>query len=300
MANRRMCAAAGAAAVALVVTAQPTLSAADTGQAAAPPPPLTGQWNLDTISDRGSTKFTPSARFPGTSEANPRDDGILDSDTTVKPASRVAIGGAGSLRFPGWHRDEDPARDGVQVHPTKSSVRVPHRLYFDPLERQRFVVSAFIRPDDTTAPGSPVQPGEAPNILQKGLKDDPDGQWKMSIFGDMRPVCAFRGDHDDDDATPTRQRVVDANAGDELVPGQRYRVECELQRQLVSLRVYEVDPAAPQPDLIISEDNPIANTDPFVIDNDAQVWIGKKPDDTSAANTYAGAIDNVTIRRSAT
>ncbi|MBA2639632.1 MAG: hypothetical protein H0U77_06490 [Nocardioidaceae bacterium] len=80
-----------------------------------------------------------------------------------------------------------------------------------------------------------------------------------------------------------------------------YRIECEFQPNMVILRVYEVQ-LTPQPmeAQILAKAREFTAPGLFVVDNTAKVWIGKKPNDTGAANAYAGVIDNVTISRSPT
>jgi hypothetical protein len=102
----------GLAAAALIAGAAPAgaVESRDRGGAGRLEVTLQGQWNFAAINARGATKFTPSAVNPGTSAAEPQDDGILDADTTVTRVGRVAPSGRGALDFPGWN---DPARHAL-------------------------------------------------------------------------------------------------------------------------------------------------------------------------------------------
>lgn len=212
--------------------------------------------------------------------------------TVVGP---VASSGAAALNFPGWHRDDDASLPGVQVHPTESSVRIPHRRYFNPGDAQRLEVAAYIRPDDTTNPDGPIGPDDSLNIVQKGVREDPDGQWKISILGSMLPVCTFRDNDDGDPDTETPDRIVSAVDGEQLRPGRRYLVRCILEPQSATLRVYQLILGSRVE--ITDRSRAYDGQATFVIDNDAEVWIGKKPDVTTPADTFAGVVDNVAIKR---
>ena len=272
--------------------ADDAVAVAEPAQLAPPPLIREGQWNLDAIrTATGGSKFTPSA-------VDPADNGVLDSETTVARTSQVALAGTAALDFPGWNDDNNPQQPGVQVHPTKSSVRIPGRIDFNPLARQKFVVTAYIRPDDSTAAGSPVAPDDSPNIVQKGLQPDANGAWKMSLSGDLRPSCSFFGRDDTDPQTTTLRRIVSADVGQQenLTPGLRYRIDCILEPQKATIKVFRVDPNVGEVPFINEfQTYPLQTV--FIIDNDDPVWIGKKPEVTVVADTYAGAVDNVAIKR---
>lgn len=258
---------------------------------AAAPLVLQGRWNLDRIRNPnpGQEKTTPNSVM-----GSPV--GKLDADTTVTTTGKVAAGGTGAFDFPGW-RDESGTQQDEVVDGSDSSVRVPHENAFVPGATKRFRVTAFIRPLNTMGAGSPIDSGDTGNIVQKAFSNDPDGQWKMSLYGDMTPVCGFRGDTDNDDATPTVQRNVRAPSEEKLTAGLRYRIECTLTPSVVRLKVDRITDTE-----VISITNETGSTavpSVFVIDNDEPVWFGKKPNDTTAADTFAGDIDNITIERPA-
>ncbi len=246
-----------------------------------------GRWVLDRMPLRGSTRYTPSAIKPGTSQSTPRDDGILDINTNVTRVAKVAQDGTNALDFPGWN-DGDPS-DG-EVHATKSSVRIPHRRYFNPASRSEFKVSVYVRPDDFTT--SPLSDDASPNIAQKGLITD-DAQWKISMRKDMSVVCSYKGVVNGDPAV----RSFDSNQTF-LKPNRNYRIVCGWTPTVLSLTIVQIRHDGSQNVQIFS-----AATDPHGspmsgIHNTAKVWVGKKPNSTDADNAFAGAIDHLTISRS--
>jgi hypothetical protein len=298
MANRRAVAAAGITTAAAVVVAglagapasangdrwaEDTLAPSwqDRGRVAP-----TGRWVLDTKPLRGSTRYTPSAIKPGTSRSDPRDDGILNVKTNVTRVAKVARIGTRALDFPGWN---DGDRTDGEVHATKSSVRIPHRRYFNPGSSSEFNVSVYVRPDDSTT--SRLSSDASPNIVQKGLITG-EAQWKISMRKNMSVVCSYEGFVDGDRAL----RARDSNQTF-LRPNKNYRIECGWTPTVLSLRIVKIRHDG-------SPNVPIfAKTTPFAqpmsgVANTAKVWVGKKPHSTDADNAFAGAIDHLTISRS--
>lgn len=246
-----------------------------------------GRWALDRMPVRGSTHYTPSAIKPGTSETDPRDDGILNIDTNVTRVAKVARTGTRALDFPGWN-DGDPS-DG-KVHPDKSSARIPHRSYFNPADRSEFEMSVYVRPDDSAT--SPLGDNASPNIAQKGLITD-DSLWKISMRKNMSIVCSFKGVVN---GVPT-QRSFDSQQTF-LEPNTNYRIDCGWTPTVLSLTIVEIRHDGSQNVQIFA-----AATEPFAspmsgMTNTADVWVGKKPNSTAADNAFAGAIDLLTISRS--
>jgi len=248
-----------------------------------------GRWVLDRIPIRGSTRFTPSAIRPGTSASDPRDDGILNIDTNVSRVAKVARNGTNALDFPGWN-DRNP-RDG-EVHADKSSVRIPHRKYFNPAGRSQFEVSIYVRPDDSKT--SQLSDDASPNIVQKGLVTD-NAQWKIAMRKDMSVVCSYKGVVDGEPS----QRSFDSNQTF-LKPNANYRIACGWTPTVLSLTIMKIRHDGSQNVQIFD-----AATDPYAspmsgIANTENVWVGKKPNSTGADNAFAGAIDQLTISRSVT
>jgi len=241
---------------------------------------------LDRIPIRGSTRYTPSAIKPGTSQAHPRDDGILNIGTNVTRVAKVARNGTNALDFPGWN-DGDPS-DG-EVHASKSSVRIPHRKYFNPAGRSRFEVSIYVRPDNSA--NSPLRDNASPNIAQKGLITD-RAQWKISMRKDMSIVCSYKGKVDGASA----QRSFDSNQTF-LEPKTNYRIACGWKPRALSLTIVKIRHNGSQNVPIFGAakgyPRPMSG-----IRNTADVWVGKKPNSTDADNAFAGAIDHLTISRS--
>ncbi|MDQ3664536.1 MAG: hypothetical protein M3353_07765 [Actinomycetota bacterium] len=246
---------------------------------------------LDRMPLRGSTRYTPSAIKPGTSQSNPRDDGILNINTNVTRVAKVARDGTNALDFPGWN-DGDPS-DG-EVHATKSSVRIPHRRYFNPASRSEFKVSVYVRPDDFRT--SQLSRDASPNIAQKGLITD-DAQWKISMRKNMSVVCSYKGVVNGDPAVRSfdSKRPLDKTF---LKPNVNYRIACGWTPRVLSLTIVRIRHDG-RPNVEVFD----AATDPHGspmsgIANTAKVWVGKKPNSTDADNAFAGAIDQLTISRS--
>ena len=252
----------------------------------------TGRWLFDLINESSGTQdTTPSA------QGDVGENGILDEETLVEvDPDRVATSGANSLFFPGW-------MDGGQpdvVHATKSSVRVDHSANFNPLTRNKFRVTVFIRPEDTTGDDDPIDGTDSPNIIQKGLSNLTDGQWKISMEATMKPLCTFRGDID---STTEVTTIVNRSTGPDAEPfflqaGGQYRIECALINGLVKLDVAVYDEADDRFEPYTSGTNNNSEDEYFRVANTNDVWVGKKEGSTQAADTYSGAIDNISIQRS--
>jgi hypothetical protein len=127
---------------------------------------------------------------------------------------------------------------------------------------------------------------------------------------DLRPLCVFRSDHDNNSATPQVELRAQLPKNDSLNPrlraGKDYQLECELYRTLTAplvwkakLTVLREDPteAASQTKTFKAPAPDGGFRTTFPIDNTANAWIGKKPDDTLAQDTYAGLVDNVVISK---
>jgi hypothetical protein len=134
----------------------------------------------------------------------------------------------------------------------------------------------------------------------------------MSLHKDLRPLCVFRSDHDNNAATPLLELKAELPKNVQgfpaLLPGRDYQLECELYRTLTAplmwkakLTVFREDPTeadvqtktfgAPGP--LTGGGYPAA----FPITNTADVWLGKKPNDATAKDTYAGLLDNVVVSK---
>ena len=254
----------------------------------------TGRWLFDMINQAGPTQdTTPSA------QGDPDEKGILDEETlVVVDEDEVAASGAASLDFPGW---DDGSPGNGMVHMTKSSVRIDHSQNFNPQSRREFTVTVYIRPENTVgdADGNPIEDDDSPNIIQKGLSNNTDGQWKISMKGTMEPLCTFRGDTDDTSEEFIENRSTGPDDGPEtLVAGNRYRIECSLIDRLVELDVDVYDETT---DGFVDHATGAAGStfgDYVRVVNTNQVWVGKKQGSEDDADTYSGAIDNISIKRS--
>lgn len=242
---------------------------------------------LDWIPTRGSTRYTPSAIKPGTSASDPRDDGILNLKPNVTRVAKVAQNGTKALDFPGWN-DADPS-DGV-VSAYKSSVRIPHRSYFNPASRSEFEVSVYVRPDDSTT--SQLSENASPNIAQKGLITD-NAQWKIAMRKDMAVVCSYKG------VVNGHSAVRSFDSGQTfLKPNLNYRIVCGWTPRVLSLTIVRIRHDGSENVQVFGDaTTPYANPMSGIA-NTAGVWVGKKPHSTDADNAFAGAIDQLTIRRS--
>lgn len=265
-------AAALAAAIAVGAAARATTSSALAVQ---------GQWLLDEIANVDGKNVAADA----TPDAN---HGTLSETTVVSVQAPVAPDGGRSFLFPGWN---DGSGDGT-VDVEDSALVLPHADRFNP-GAGPFRISVWVRPADSR--GKPfLAKTDTPNVIQKGMFQTPGGQWKLSLFKDLRPLCMFRGDVDPGAGVTIETRRAaprnDGRPGRYLRPWKPHRLECSLEDGVVTLRWYDLEAKVTR--------GPYRSPQPagyFSVANTAPVWVGKKPNDTTAGDTYSGRIDNLVI-----
>jgi hypothetical protein len=141
--------------------------------AAQPALQVRGRWKLDEIRTRtDGSRFTPNS-------VNGGGPGELFANSTVSLSGGPIPNGVGlnSVNFVGWRDDPFPYDNAVD--PTASALTVASQARYT-TTGQRFKISAWIRPADSSTVGA-IPDNESPNIIQKGLASNPDGQWKMSL-----------------------------------------------------------------------------------------------------------------------
>ncbi len=206
-------------------------------------------------------------------------NGSLSGDTRVQRRQQpVASSGNYSFYFPGWSL-------GSSIDADNSAVIVPNFTGFNP-GTKNFRIEVWVRPDDSTN-AAVLAATDSPNVIQKGLGNEQ--QWKIALKKDLTPVCVFRGDTVSGAGVSVQTR--EARLSSRLTPGTRSRLRCELTSGRTALKVYDLNGR------LVDSATSAESGGYFSVTPPGDVWFGKKPNDPSPQDAYAGTLDNVVIAR---
>ena len=254
-------------------------------------PSVVASWMLDGAATGGVV----------TDASGPHDGHLSSTSTVMRLQPPVGTSSGTSFTFPGWR---DATYDAAStrankwlVSPDASAVIVPETGAGDDSMDPGtgfFRVELSIRADDSRT-AVQLLDHDSPNVIQKGRAASagvPAQQWKVSLLKSLVPVCTFKGDVDPGPTVVIATRRAQGQSGDALRPDVPYRLRCEVDSGVVTLRILDLS--------IVGASERVVSygaADYFSVSNDQPVWIGKKPDNTNAGDAFAGSIDNVSITR---
>lgn len=187
---------------------------------------------------------------------------------------------ANAVYLPGW-----TTLNGLnQVDLTASSLNIAgDNNHYNIARGESFTFGATVKPLDPQPiiNANLMKSGDTLNIMQKGLAGPNREQWKLSINYSGKYICSFRG--------PNASGVIsEFKAVSKAYPYTTARnVTCNLNNNVITM--------------IIKTGNVVNQTvtaaGPKKVENTYDVIIGKKPFDTNPADTFAGTIDAIAIRK---